>query len=258
MLNVGVNGVLGRMGRMVVDVIGAADDVRLACALEEPGHAAIGTPATDGGVLISDKLPPNVDVLVDFSRPAATLERLRECVAQSTAMAIGTTGFTTDELRVIHEAACQIPVLTAPNMSVGVNVLVKIVAQVARALGQRYDIEIVETHHRKKADAPSGTALALAKSIVEATGRNMDNDLVYGRHGRPGEKPRVEIGVHAVRVGGVFGDHVVIFGDDNERVEITHRALSRRCFAEGALRAARFLAKAPIGMYSMGDVLDHE
>jgi len=219
MLKLGVNGALGRMGGLVIEAAEAAEDVELVCALERSDHPLLGTPTGSGGITLAGELHKQ-------------------------------------DLSLIAEAACQIPVLVAPNMSVGVNVLAKVVADVAGTLGDRYDIEIVETHHRRKADAPSGTALFLAKSIVDATDRSMDGDLVHGRHGRTGEKPTRQIGIHAVRTGGVFGDHVVIFADDNERVEVTHKALSRRCFAEGALRAARFLARAPIGMYGMSDVLE--
>ena len=183
------------------------------------------------------------------------MARLAEAVVKDAAVVTGTTGLTDEQKAEIEKAAEKIPVLFAPNMSVGVNLLFKLVGEVAAALGDAYDIEIIETHHRFKKDAPSGTALRLAEKIAEATGRDIAKDIVHGREGAVGERTEREIGMHAVRGGDIVGDHIVLYSTLGERVELTHRAHTRDTFVRGALRAARFLVGKPAGMYDMRDVL---
>ncbi len=200
-------------------------------------------------------LPPGVDVLIDFSAPVATRLMIASCVKYKTAMVIGTTGLTAADHALIDQAAKTIPILQATNTSLGINVLLAIVAKTAQQLGPAYDIEIVEAHHNQKKDAPSGTALSLAQAICQATGRDIDQAMVHGRHG--GDTPRKagDIGMHAVRMGDVIGEHTVYFATAGERVEVKHTASTRDTFARGALRAAAFMAGKPPGRYSMNDVL---
>ena len=261
MIKVAINGAAGRMGRRLVALVTEEDDMQVVAALEGSGHELVGRDAGEIagigpiGVPVSAEWKERADVLIDFSVPAGTMARLPQAVEKGTAMLIGTTGLTDDQRAEIAKAAERIPVLQAPNMSVGVNLLFKLAGEVAAALGDEYDIEIVETHHRFKKDAPSGTALRLAESIAEATGRDLSKEAVYGRHGATGERTRREIGIHALRAGDIVGDHTVIFSTLGERIELTHRAHTRDTFARGALRAARFLAGKPPRMYSIQDVL---
>ncbi len=262
MTRIAVNGAAGRMGRRIISLLTEEPDCTLVCALEQQGHPELGKDAGlvagvgELGVSISERISQTPQVLLDFSAPEATLARARECAQLGTAMAIGTTGLSADQLDEIRrEVASKIPVLVAPNMSVGINLLLKLVGEVARALGQHYDVEIVEVHHRRKKDAPSGTALKLAHTICEALGWDRQDVLTYGRQGVVGERPRKQLAVHAVRGGDVVGDHTVIFAGEGERIELTHRASSRDVFARGAIRAAHFLAACKPGLYSMSDVL---
>jgi len=250
------------MGRRLVALVSEEGDMEVACALEEAGHAAMGRDAGELagmgsiGVALSAALDEGVDVLIDFTAPAGTMARLGEAVEQGTAMLIGTTGLSPDQKAEIEKAAERIPILMAPNMSVGVNLLFRLAGEVAAALGEDYDIEIVEAHHRFKKDAPSGTALRIAECIAEATGRDLAKEAVYGRQGATGERTTKEIGVHAVRAGDIVGDHTVTFCTLGERIELTHRAHTRDTFVRGAIRAARFLAGQPAGNYAMKDVLE--
>lgn len=260
-VNIAVNGAAGRMGRRLVAVIQEAKGLELAAALEAAGSPDLGADAGmlagagELGVKVATALPPSgVHVLIDFSLPAGTKARVAECAAAGVAMVIGTTGLDAETEKLIAEAAKKVAVVRAPNMSVGINVLLKTAADLARALGAAYDVEIVETHHRFKKDAPSGTALGLAKSIAEATGRDLARDATYGREGACPRREG-EIGIHAVRVGDVVGEHTVIYGGLGERIELRHVASTRDTFVRGALRAALWVAGRPAGLYTMQDVL---
>jgi 4-hydroxy-tetrahydrodipicolinate reductase len=264
MPDVVVAGAAGRMGARVVACLGEAPDLRLAGALEAPGHPALGRDAGEvagvgplGVALTAEPaaLLTRDRVLIEFSVPEATLEHLRLVARAGARAVVGTTGFTAPQRQEIERLARDAPLLVSPNMSVGVNLAFKLLAQMARVLGEEYDVEITETHHRFKKDAPSGTALRMAEVIAQALGRDLGQAAVYGRQGVPGERGRKEIGVFALRSGDVVGEHTVSFGTLGERLELTHRAHSRDTFARGALRAARFIAAAPPGLYSMEHVL---
>lgn len=258
---IAINGAAGRMGQRLLALACDDPDLEVVQALEYDGHPQIGAALTDivpgscDEVTLRATLAAGAKVLVDFSIPKSTVARAQDAAALGIGLVIGTTGMTADEEAAITEAAKTVPVIHAPNYSLGVNVLFKIAGEVAQALGEEFDIEIAESHHNQKADAPSGTALGIAKSICAATGRSMKNDLVHGRQGRPGARRKGEIGMHALRLGSVVGDHTAHFGSTFERVELTHRAETRDVFAAGALRAAKWLAGKPAGLYTMQDVL---
>jgi len=259
-----VAGAAGRMGNRIIACLAGLPDLRLVAALEAPGHAAIGRDAGDlagigkAGVSVGADAAAEITrdrVLIEFSVPEASLAHLR-LVAQSGARAvIGTTGFTAAQRTEIGELAKRAAILMSPNMSVATNVAFKLLATMAKALGDEYDVEITEIHHRFKKDAPSGTALRMAEVIAEALGRDLDQVAVYGRQGLPGERTRPEIGILSLRSGDVVGEHTVSFGTLGERLELVHRAHNRDTYARGALRAARFVAGRPPGLYSMADVL---
>ena len=259
-----VAGAAGRMGNRIIACLAGLPDLRLVAALEAPGHAAIGRDAGDlagigkAGVSVAADAAAEITrdrVLIEFSVPEASLAHLR-LVAQSGARAvIGTTGFTAAQRTEIGELAKRAAILMSPNMSVATNVAFKLLATMAKALGDEYDVEITEIHHRFKKDAPSGTALRMAEVIAEALGRDLDQVAVYGRQGLPGERTRPEIGILSLRSGDVVGEHTVSFGTLGERLELVHRAHNRDTYARGALRAARFIAGRPPGLYSMADVL---
>ncbi len=259
-----VTGAAGRMGTTIVRLIRETEGIELAGAVERRGHPAVGRDAGEVagvgpvGVTVGDDLAGALgsgDVVLDFTSAQASMGHLDAVCHAGKAIVIGSTGFTPEDREAIRARARRARVFLAPNMSIGVNVLLKVVADVARILGDAYDVEIVETHHRFKKDAPSGTALALAESVAQALGRDLGTDAVYGRQGLVGERTGREIGIHAVRAGDVVGDHTVIFGGLGERVEITHRATSRETFARGAIRAALWLAGKPNGFYGMADLL---
>jgi 4-hydroxy-tetrahydrodipicolinate reductase len=269
MITIAINGAAGRMGRRLVALAAEDGDLRVAAALEAAGQPAIGQ---DAGVLagaapintkVSDQLLPGAaQVMIDFTVPAGCRAAIRTCVELSKAtpgrpiaLVIGTTGLTAEDHKLIDDAAKATPVLQAANMSLGVNLLLGLAAQVAARLGDDYDIEIVEAHHRMKADAPSGTALAIAQSVCEATGKSMQTDLVHGRIGAHVPRRRGEIGMHALRSGDVVGRHTISFGAVGEELSLTHQASTRDVFARGALRAAKWLVGKPAGRYSMKDVL---
>jgi 4-hydroxy-tetrahydrodipicolinate reductase len=260
---VAIAGSAGRMGRMLIEAVLASEDCRLAAALERPGSPALGQDAAaflgqSSGVAISDNLPAalaRAEVLIDFTRPEGTLEHLRHCRALGVQMVVGTTGFDDAGKAAIADAARAIAIVTAPNMSVGVNVVLRLLAQAAKAFDQGYDIEIVEAHHRHKVDAPSGTALKMGEVVATALGRDLKDCAVYGREGVTGERDPSTIGFATVRGGDIVGDHTVLFCGSGERIEITHRSSSRATYAQGALRAARFLAGRSSGLYGMDDVL---
>jgi len=261
MIRIAVNGAAGRMGRRLVALIAEEKDLRLVAALEQAGHPDLGRDAGELagcgalGVAVRDVWDERADVLIDFSAPAGTMGRVREAVEKRCAMVIGTTGLTDQQKAEIEKASGRIPVLLAPNMSLGMNLMFRLAAEAAAALGAEYDVEIVEAHHRFKKDAPSGTALRLAEEIARATGRDVAKDTVHGRHGRDALRKSGEIGLHAVRAGDIVGDHTVIFSALGERIELVHRAHTRDTFARGALRAARFLAGGTAGLYAITDVL---
>ena len=261
MVRIAIAGAAGRMGGRILALAWADPHVEVAATLEKTGHPAIGEDAGEKAALgkiglpIQDRTETEFDVLIDFTVPEATLRWLDYCLASNRGIIIGTTGHTPDQLAAIEAAAKRIPVLKAANMSLGVNVLLRVVGEVARALGEGYDIEIVEAHHRYKLDAPSGTALALRDAILEATGRDAQRDVIYGRQGQTGRRPPHQVGMHALRIGDVVGEHEVQFGTLGETVTIRHSAHTRDTFAQGAIRAAAWLAGRPAGRYSMQDVL---
>ncbi|MFZ5547689.1 MAG: 4-hydroxy-tetrahydrodipicolinate reductase [Pseudomonadota bacterium] len=264
MHRIAIAGASGRMGRMLIEAVQNAPDCRLAGALDRPGSATIGQDATAwlgqaSGVAVTDALDAGVaeaQVLIDFTRPEGTLAHLAACRARGVAMVIGTTGFSPAQKDEIAAAAQDIGIVMAPNMSVGVNVVLRLLQQAARALSEGYDIEIVEAHHRHKVDAPSGTALAMGEAVAGALGRDLKACAVYGREGVTGERDPSTIGFATVRGGDIVGDHTVMFCGTGERIEISHKASSRVGYAQGSLRAARFLAgRGGPGLYSMADVL---
>lgn len=260
MIRLAIHGAAGRMGRRLVALASENPELRVTAAIDR------SEPGTDAGVLagigsIGVVVEPDwsasakPEVVIDFSTPAGTRALLPRCVERGVAVVIGTTGLSEADQRLIDEAAGRVAVLQAPNMSLGVNLLFALAGEVARRLGDDYDIEIVEAHHRMKKDAPSGTALGIARSICEATGKDMGRTLVHGREGEDVPRARGTIGMHAVRLGDVVGDHTVHFASSGERLELTHRATTRDVFVRGALRAAGWLAGKPSGRYAMRDVL---
>jgi 4-hydroxy-tetrahydrodipicolinate reductase len=262
-LNIAIAGSSGRMGRALLEVVAQAPDMRLAAALERRGSPFVGKDAGElfgapCGVSISEDTAialAGCHVLIDFTRPEATLDHLKACREVGVNIVIGTTGFSAEQKGLIADAGRDIGVVFAPNMSVGVNLSLKLLDMAARVLNEGYDIEIVEAHHRHKVDAPSGTALRMGEVVANALGRNLAECAVYGREGVTGERSPSTIGFATVRGGDIVGDHTVLFAGTGERVEITHKASSRATFALGALRAARFLAQRGKGVFDMQDVL---
>jgi len=265
-MRIAVAGTSGRMGQMLIGAVAAADDLTLSGAFDQPGAALLGQDAGSllgchTGVAVSDDLSALVnadtatDVLIDFTRPDGTLAHLRACVAAGVNLVIGTTGFDAAGRRAIAEAAERIAIVYAPNMSVGVNATLKLLAAAARLLGEDYDVEILDAHHRNKIDAPSGTALAMGEAVAAARGLSLDALATWSRHGDTGVRPRGAIGFAAVRGGDLVGEHTVYFCGAGERIEITHRATSRETYAQGALRAARFLKGRDKGLFDMQAVL---
>ncbi len=262
-LRVAVAGASGRMGRMLIEAIDAADDMRLAGALDVAGSPTIGTEAAGflgriGSVPITADLRTglaNAQVLIDFTRPEGTLAHLAVCRELGVKCVIGTTGFNDAQKAQIAEHARHTAIMMAPNMSVGVNVVFKLLDVAARALNAGYDIEIIEAHHRHKVDAPSGTALKMGEVVAAALGRDLKDCAVYARESVTGERDPSTIGFATVRGGDIVGDHTVLFAGTGERIEITHRSGSRVTYAQGALRAARFLADRANGLFDMNDVL---
>ena len=264
MRRIAVSGAAGRMGRTVVQAVAEDDALQLGAAVDRPGISLIGADAGEVagvgslGVPIVDSLAAVVDafdVLIDFTVPAATLQAVEVCRAAGRQAVIATTGIGAGGTAAIREAAADIAIVMAPNMSVGVNLVFRLTELAARVLGDDTDIEIIDLHHRHKIDAPSGTAVRLGEIVANTVGRDLDEVAVYGREGETGARDRRTIGFETIRAGDVVGEHTVLFGGTGERVEITHRANSRMNFARGALRAVRFLEDKPSGLYDMQDVL---
>lgn len=263
MLNVVIAGCTGRMGHALLEGVFADPELKLHAALDHAANPAIGRDAGElagapCGVKISTDLAAalaGADVLVDFTRPEASMEYLAACRKTGTKLVIGTTGFSAEQKQAIQEAAKDTAIVFAPNMSVGVTLLINLVQAAAKVLSEGYDIEVIEAHHRHKVDAPSGTALRLGEAAATALGRDLNQCAVYGREGVTGERDPSTIGFATVRGGDVVGDHTVLFAGIGERVELTHKASSRATFALGALRAAKFLSERNMGLFDMQDVL---
>ena len=262
-MKVAIAGAAGRMGRTLVEGVLKSGDLVLGAALEASGHPQLGKDAgeplgTPCGVKLTADIVAAVaaaDCLIDFTAPMSTVEHVDACVAARRSVVIGTTGFTADDRARIAASAKRIPIAIAPNFAIGVNVTFKLAETAARILGDGYDVEIVEAHHRHKVDAPSGTALRLGEAVAGALGRDLKAVAVHGREGITGERGAKEIAFHAIRGGDIVGEHTVIFAGEGERVEVTVRSGSRVTYAQGALRAARWLAGRPAGLYDMFDVL---
>jgi 4-hydroxy-tetrahydrodipicolinate reductase len=261
-IRIAVAGCSGRMGRMLIQATLDAADLQLAVALDradspEIGRDCAGFLGRDSGVLVGADLAAlaAADVLIDFTRPEATAAHLRASVAAGTGIVIGTTGIDAAGRAAIEAAAQRIPIVFAPNMSIGVNAALQLIAAAARMLGADYDVEIVEAHHRHKVDAPSGTALLMGETVAAARGRTLAEVAVYGYADHRGERRPESIGFASLRGGDIVGDHTVLFAGEGERIEITHRSASRATYAAGSLRAARFLAGRAPGLYGMRDVL---
>jgi len=264
MIRIAVVGAAGRMGRALIEAVDQADGLLLGAATELPGSSLIGSDAGDlAGVgrrdvkLVDDlaSVVDDFDLVIDFTRPEATLRHLALCRANGKRMVIGTTGFSDSQKAELAVAARDIGIVFAPNMSVGVNLCFKLLDMAARVLGEGVDIEVVEAHHRHKIDAPSGTALRMGEVVANALGRDLRECAVYGRQGVTGERQRSTIGFETIRAGDIVGEHTVMFADVGERVEITHKASSRMTFAKGALRAASWISKRDKGLFDMQDVL---
>ena len=267
-VRIGITGAAGRMGRMLAEVISEAErPCSLVVAIERAESSLLGADVgellgdgTSGVAITSDlaSVASDIDVLIDFTVPEATLHHAALCAEHGLPLVIGTTGFSDTQMAQLHEVTHDLPVCQASNFSPGVNLTFDLVKAAAEALGESTDIEIVEAHHRHKIDAPSGTALSLGEVIASALGRDLSQVAVYGREGRTGERPRETIGFSTIRAGDIVGDHTVVFAGEGERLEITHRASSRSAFAHGAVRAACWLTHQKAGRYSMQDVLRQE
>jgi 4-hydroxy-tetrahydrodipicolinate reductase len=259
-----VAGASGRMGKRLIALVRESTDFQIVGAVERREHVDVGRDAGEVagvgplGVSIVDaigKALPGAQVLLDFTAPAAAMQNLEAASQAGVATVVGTTGLSGADLKRAREMAAKVPCVQSPNMSVGVNVLYGVLSQVARTLGDGYDIEVIEAHHHFKKDSPSGTAERMAHVLAEALGRDLRDVGVYGRYGIVGERKREEIGIHAIRAGDIVGEHTILFGGMGERIEITHRAHSRDNFAFGALRAGRWVVGKPPGLYDMLDVL---
>lgn len=264
MIRVGIVGAAGRMGQSLVKASEAAAAIQLTAAFEQADNSAIGKDLGDIAgvdhlnVRIGDSLASEVDrfdVLIDFTRPQPSMKHLVICRKHNKRMIIGTTGFDEDQRREIADAGRDIALILAPNMSVGVNLSLKLVEMAAKVMGDYTDIEIIEAHHRHKVDAPSGTALRMGEVVAETLGRNLKQCAQYGRQGETGERDRTTIGFSTIRAGDIVGEHTIMFADQGERVEISHKATSRMTFANGAMRAACWIMTKEVGLYDMQDVL---
>ncbi len=263
-MKIGIVGAAGRMGQTLIKACLETDGVQLAAAIEHKESPAVGKDAGEVaglphcGLAVVDSVEgtiAGVDALIDFTRPEATLANLELCRRHGKRLIIGTTGFTAEQREQIEQASVETAVVMAPNFSVGVNLSLKLLEMAARVMGEYTDIEIIEAHHRHKVDAPSGTALRMGEVVAKTLGRELKDCAVYGREGITGERDRKTIGFATIRAGDVVGEHTVMFADEGERVEISHKASSRMTFAKGAVRAALWLAGKERGFYDMQDVL---
>lgn len=264
MINVAITGAGGRMGRNLIEAVNQAEGIRVSAAIERPGSPLVGMDAGDLvgtdrlDVAIVDSLDAAIgdfDVLIDFTTIENTLTNIALCADHGKKVVIGTTGFSDEQKKQISAAAEKTGIIFAPNMSVGVNLCLKLLDLAARVLGDEVDIEVIEAHHRHKVDAPSGTALRMGEVVAEALGRDLNECAVYGREGQTGERDRKTIGFETIRAGDIVGEHTVMFAGIGERVEITHKASSRMTFAKGAARAAHWITQHETGLYDMQDVL---
>lgn len=264
MINVGVIGAGGRMGRMLVEAVQDNPQTTLTAAIERQGSSLVGADAGEVAavghlnVQIVDDLQSvinDIDVLIDFSLPDATEQNMQVCAEHNVAMVIGTTGFNEQQEKVLATASEQVPIVYAGNYSTGVNLSLKLLGMAAKAFGKDADVEVIEAHHKHKIDAPSGTAYMMAEAVAQARGQNLKDVAVYGREGQTGAREAGSIGIHAIRGGEIIGDHTVMFIADGEVVEITHRARARMTFAAGAVRAATWIVQQSAGQYNMQDVL---
>jgi len=264
MVRAAVAGIAGRMGTRIAQLIHETEGIELVGGFERADHPKVGRDICEvivgapAGLVIAgdiEEVLAVADVVIDFTIASVSLNHLKAASAKGKAMVIGSTGFAPAQLSEARDLARKVPCVLAPNMSMGVNILFKVVGDVARLLGDGFDVEIVEAHHRLKKDAPSGTALKLAQVVADALERNLDEVGVYARHGMIGERTAQEIGIQTIRAGDIVGEHTVLFGGLGERIEITHRAHSRDNFASGALRAAQWVVGQPAGLYDMHDVL---
>jgi len=260
MIRIALSGALGRVSKAIAEAISQNQDLELCAAIESPNHPGLGSKI--GKVAVTsdlEKVIDSCDIVVDFTNPVTTVNHANISAQHHKPYVSGTTGLSPDQLAVLKQASASIPIVHAPNMSVGVNLLYRLVQNAAGILGPDFDVEIIETHHRFKKDAPSGTAMRLADILKanqnDSNSIGMDSHIIHGRNGMVGERPSNEIAVHAVRGGDVVGDHTVIFAGIGERLEITHRAHSRATFANGVIRAIRFITDKPPGLYSMSDVI---
>ncbi len=262
-MKIAVAGAAGRMGRTLIELVLASDDLTLAGAIEAEGNPCLGEDAgrlagSASGVKITADAAAalsGADCLIDFTTPAATLAHLEQCVKLRVPMVIGTTGLSASHKDRIAAAASRIPIVLAPNMAVGVNVIFRLAETAAKALGEGYDVEIIEAHHRHKTDAPSGTALRIGEIVAQARGRTLEASAVHGREGDTGARKAGSIGFHAIRGGDIVGEHTVLFAGEGERLELTVRSASRSSYAAGALKACRFLKDRKSGLFDMQDVL---
>jgi 4-hydroxy-tetrahydrodipicolinate reductase len=262
-MKIAIAGSTGRMGRTLIEAVLASTDLKLCAALDISSSPQLGKDAGEAvghacGVLVSADCATAVaacDCLIDFTRPEGTLLHLDACLKVGTGMVIGTTGFDAEGRQRIIAAGQRVPIVFAPNMAIGVNAVFKLAEVAAKILGDAYDVEIIEAHHRHKVDAPSGTALKLGEVVAAALGRDLKQCAVHGREGDTGERDAKSIGFHAIRGGDIVGEHTVMFAGSGERVEVTVRSQSRMTYAAGALRAARFLEGRKAGLYDMQDVL---
>jgi 4-hydroxy-tetrahydrodipicolinate reductase len=260
---IAIAGASGRMGQMLIEAVMKAPDCQLSGALDVAASPGLGKDASaftgqSSGIQITSDFSmglQNADALIDFTRPEGTMAHLRECREKGVKLVIGTTGFTDAQKAEIAETAKHIAIMFAPNMSPGVNITLKLLQMAAKAMDTGYDIEIIEAHHRFKVDAPSGTALKMGEVIAEAQGRKLADCAVYAREGVTGERDPSSIGFATIRGGDIVGDHTVLFAGIGERIEISHKSSNRNAYAQGALRAVRFLADKPHGLYDMFDVL---
>ncbi len=259
-----VAGCAGRMGSRIINLIHQTDDITLAAGFEKSDHPAVGQDVGEAigigklGIQVASNLEDVIDegnVIIDFTYHVASINHLRIAGEYAKPIVIGTTGFTREEMEEIKELSKKVPCVLTPNMSVGINLMFKMVQEIAHVLGEDFDVEIVEAHHRFKKDSPSGTALKLGQILAKSLNRNLDDVAVYGRKGMIGERKDQEIGIQAIRAGDIVGEHTVLFGGIGERIEFTHRAHSRDCFAKGALRAAKWIPYQKNGLYDMQDVL---